>query len=196
MTKNYEGLQHIFLVAMPQLEDPQFSQSVIYLWEYNEQGAMGIVINKPLDVRLGELLQQLDIPLNDPEMEQLPILRGGPVAADQGFIIRRQHKQLSHHENPVVEITVSSSKQELMAIANGEYPGDALIALGCAGWAPGQLDTELANNDWLILPFSEFTLFGEEGEQDEDVDAFSKWYMAAARAGIDMNRMSSDVGHA
>lgn len=193
MTKNYDGLQHVFLIAMPQLQDPQFSQSVIYLWEYNAQGAMGIIINQPLDVRLGELLQQLDIPLHVPQIDQLPILRGGPVAADRGFIIRRRYKMLPDNVNPLVEITVSSSKEELVALANGEFSDDALVALGCAGWAAGQLDIELANNDWLIVPFSEYTLFGEEGDQDNQS---YKWHMAAARAGIDLTRMSLEAGHA
>ncbi|HVV67446.1 MAG TPA: YqgE/AlgH family protein [Gammaproteobacteria bacterium] len=191
---NYQSLQHVLLIAMPQLNDPVFSQSVVYLWEYNEKGATGIIINKPMDIRLGELLQQLDISPADPGINEYPVLRGGPVASDQGFIIRRQQKVVADEPYPLTEVIVSSAKQDLIALANGEGLGDALVALGCAGWGAGQLDRELVNNDWLIAPFSETTLFGDQdGEGDGSV---TKWHTAAARAGIDLNRLSTDVGHA
>lgn len=196
---NYNALQHVFLIAMPKLiDDPYFTQSVVYLWEYNEEGATGIIINKPLDSNLGELLRQLQIEVNDPQIEDYPVFRGGPIAADRGFIIRRRHKIDEQSGNSMVEITVSSSKEDLVDLANGKGLGDIIVALGCAGWGAGQLDQELANNDWLIVPFSEFTLFGLQSEDETDGgnDSVITWHNAAARAGIDLSRLSSDVGHA
>ncbi len=192
---NYESLQHIFLIAMPQLNDAFFFQSVVYLWEYNEQGASGIIINKPLDFRLGEVLKQLEIEIQDPRAHDYPVLQGGPVAADQGFIIRRHNYQPDDPPKTLVEITVSSSKQDLLDMAQGEGLGDALVALGCAGWGAGQLDRELANNDWLIAPFRQETLFGMLSA-DEPRTTAMKWHKAAASVGVDLSRLSSDVGHA
>ena len=191
---NYQSLQHVFLIAMPQLEDPFFTQSVVYLWEYNEQGAAGIVINKPLDMDLRQLLEQLDISSQDPRLEKRPVLRGGPVLPGQGFIIRRRASQDANAE-ATLEITVSSAKQDLVELSYGYGLDDSLVALGCAEWTPGQLDKELANNDWLIAPFSEATLF-EDPQVDSSRMAIVKWHTAAARAGIDLTRLSSDVGHA
>lgn len=191
----YTSLQHIFLISMPQLTDAQFSQSVIYLWEYNAQGAAGVIINKPMNIHLGELLQQLQIDVTEARVDHYPVLQGGPVAADQGFIIRRRYRHEPDARNPVVEITVSSSKQDLVELARGEGLGDSLVALGCAGWTAGQLDKELANNDWLVVPFNEEILFGTQFNAS-GVSFAEKWYHAAAIVGIDLNRLSSDVGHA
>jgi len=191
----YESLQHIFLISMPQLTDPRFSQSVIYLWEYNKDGAAGVIINKPMDIHLGELLQQLDIETTVPRVEDYPVLQGGPLATDQGFIIRRRYRHEADARNPVVEITVSSSKQDLIDLAGGEGLGDSLVALGCAGWSAGQLDREISNNDWLIAPFNEETLFGTQFK-GSGASASEKWYHAAAMVGIDFNLLSTDVGHA
>lgn len=191
---NYQSLQHVFLIAMPQLDDPFFAQSVVYLWEYNEQGAAGIVINKPLEMDLGQLLEQLDISPQDPRLEKRPVLRGGPVLPGQGFIIRRRATEDANAE-ALLEITVSSAKQDLMELAHGQGLEDSLVALGCAEWTPGQLDKELADNDWLVVPFSEATLF-EDLQVDSSMLGAVKWRAAAARAGIDLSRLSTDVGHA
>lgn len=194
---NYNSLQHIFLIAMPKLSDAFFFQSVVYLWEYNEKGASGIIINKPMSFHLGEILKQLDIKVEDPRAENYPVLRGGPVAIDQGFIIRRRHHEDDQDGKPAIEITVSSSKQDLTDMATGEGLGDCLVALGCSSWEPGQLDRELANNDWLIAPFDEHTLFGilsEEGGGEGIAGV--KWHDAAANLGIDLSRLSIEVGHA
>jgi putative transcriptional regulator len=195
---NYDSLQHIFLIAMPQLSDSFFFQSVVYLWEYNEQGASGVIVNKPLDFRLGEVLGQLAIPSTDPRAITYPVLRGGPVAMDQGFIIRRRHHKPKKQGKPMVEITVSSSKQDLIDMASGEGLGDCLVTLGCAGWEPGQLDRELVNNDWLVAPFNEDILFGILSQDTEGGEGVvnSKWFDAAANVGVDLSRLSTEVGHA
>lgn len=194
---SYTALQHVFLIAMPKLRDPLFAQSVVYLWEYNADGATGVIINRPMGICLGELLQQLDVTADDARVQNYPVLCGGPVMPEQGFIIRRHLAAEHPEEERWIEVTVSSSKHDLLELAHGEGLGDTLVTLGCADWAPGQLDRELANNDWLVVPFSEATLFGDGGDGDSDASFIQveKWHMAAARAGIDLNRLSSDVGH-
>lgn len=192
---DYQSLQHIFLIAMPSMDDPFFSQSVVYLWEYNEKGAAGIVINKPTNMNLGQLLEQLDIGTENSRAIHFPVLQGGPVLPGQGFIIRRWESKDSNDE-AIVEITVSSAKEDLIDLAEGKGLEDSLVALGCAEWQPGQLDQELIRNDWLIAPFKESTLFGDQKElmNGEMVPAL-KWYSAAASAGIDLKRLSTYVGH-
>jgi putative transcriptional regulator len=195
----YESLQHIFLIAMPQMPDPLFTQSVVYLWEYNENGAVGVIINKPLNIHLSDLLTQLDIPIVDPVAASFPILHGGPVAMDQGFVIRRQHRVEDGTGKQLVEVTVSSSKQDLVELANGNGLADTLITVGCSAWDAMQLDEEIARNDWLIAPFSEHTLFANDQEDTGEQGASKetgRWVNAAARAGIDLKRLSSDWGHA
>ena len=201
----YHALQHIFLIAMPRLADPLFCHSVVYLWEYNEKGASGIIINKPLDFTLGEVLQQLEITPEDPRANDYLVLQGGPVAREQGFIVRRRHHPPDESGKSTIDITVSSSKQDLINFANEELGdrengelGDCLIALGCAGWDAGQLDRELKNNDWLIAPFNETTLFDVLSTNNNGASASTlvKWYNAAARVGVDLSRLSSEVGHA
>jgi putative transcriptional regulator len=194
---NYESLQHIFLIAMPQMLDPDFTQSVVYIWEYDEHGATGVIVNKPMDARLGELLKQVNVKEMSWYAENYAILHGGPVAPDQAFIIRRQHHEMTDDEgNPLFEITISSARQDLIKLAITDWKHEAIVTLGCASWKPGQLDKELANNDWLVAPFSESTLFGSALEDMGNRSSVDVWYNAAARAGIDLKRLSTDAGHA
>lgn len=192
----YHSLQHVFLIAMPQLTDTFFSQSVIYLWEYNEQGATGIIINKPMNFQLGEVLKQLNIPVEDERANHCLVLQGGPVAIDQGFIIRRRHSTFDQEGKLTVEVTISSSKQDLINMAKGEGLNDCLVALGCTGWSAGQLDRELTKNNWLVVPFNETTLFGMLTENISPESTFLKWHDAAANAGVDLSRLIPDAGHA
>ncbi|MDF3054860.1 MAG: hypothetical protein K0Q74_767 [Gammaproteobacteria bacterium] len=194
---NYASLQNVFLIAMPQLSDSIFSQSVIYLWEYNEQGATGVIINKPTNVQLGELLREVDVKKMSWHAENYAVLCGGPVVPEQIFIIRRHHRGIKDPEgNMLYEITISSTRQELAKLAIDEWKDEAIITLGCASWLPGQLDKELANNDWLVAPFNDETLFGTALEDIGNRNSADAWYNAAARSGIDLKRLSRDVGHA
>lgn len=193
----YDSLQHVFLIAMPQMQDPLFVQSVVYLWEYNESGAVGVIINKPLNVYLSDMLTQLDIPVLDSAALKFPILHGGPVAIDQGFIIRRQHHVEEGTGKQLVEITVSSSKHDLLELANGHGLANTLVTVGCCAWGAKQLDQEMAGNNWLVAPFSEETLFaGLADDLECPVKTTDRWVKAAARAGINLERLSSDFGHA
>lgn len=196
---SYDSLQHVFLIAMPQMPDPMFAQAVVYLWEYTESGAVGVVINKPLNIHLSDLLAQLEIPAVAPRAANFPILHGGPVSMDQGFIIRRQHQLEEGTGKQLVEITVSSSKQDLLELADGHGLENAIVTVGCSAWDAKELDREIARNDWLIAPFSEHTLFASDSENSGEqgtIKATERWFNAAARAGIDLKRLSSDFGHA
>jgi putative transcriptional regulator len=174
------SIEHQLLLAMPSLNDPMFFQAVVYLCEYNPMGSMGIMINKPTDITLGEILRHLQIKVTDEKVDNYKVVRGGPLGKDQGFIIRR--KQDSS------EISLSSSKQDLSALAHGQGLDDTLVSLGYAAWNAGQLEQEIASNDWLVVPMDAKILF--------DVPFKLRWRQAAALIGVDFDKLSGDVGHA
>ena len=146
------NLTNQFLIAMPNLKDPNFEKTVTYICAHNEDGAMGIVINKPLDIDLGQIFDQMEIPINDPDAPNKTIFHGGPVHTDRGFILHHATKQWDSSIIVSEEICVTTSKDILEAIATGEGPDESLIALGYAGWASGQLEQELMDNAWLSGP--------------------------------------------
>jgi len=195
---NYDSLQHVFLIAMPHLKDPFFNQSVVYLWEYNEQGAKGVIINKPMKPHLGDLLRHLQIPIQDQRADDHPMLLGGPVAADQGFLVQRKRDINLDTGKTELRITVCSSKTDLLPLAEGEGLSDTLVVIGHAGWEAGQLDEELKSNDWLVAPFNENTLFStlEDQSVNETANTAYSWRDAAATMGINLNNLSIEVGHA
>lgn len=186
MAKNPIALTHHFLVAMPTLSDYNFSQAVIYLYEHTPEGALGMIINKPLHINLGNVLEHLDINYAKKEdLSQKPVLMGGPVGQEHGFIIFEKHLQLTKKDS---EIFISASKDMLREIADGKGPSNFLITLGYAGWNAGQLEKEIARNDWLIVPFNHDVLFKMPLE--------NRWKGAAASIGIDIHSLSNQVGHA
>jgi len=194
---NYNSLQHVFLIAMPQLKDPVFSQSVVYLWEYNAEGAKGVIVNKPIKSHLGDLLRHLDIPIQDKRADTHPMLQGGPVASDQGFLVQRKRDVDFETGKIELRIAICSSKDDLLPLAEGEGLSDTLVTIGYSQWEPGQLDAELKNNDWLVAPFNESTLFSilEEPTANETRAAYG-WRGAAATMGINLNNLSLEAGHA
>lgn len=191
---NSNYLKNHLLIAMPRLMDPNFHKSVTYIYEHNEEGALGIVINKPMRLTLGDVMRHLKISIQDPNIDQYPVLLGGPVAQEQGFIILpTQHYNFK--EEPIEEllaendeIVVSSSKSLLQTIAQGSGPQDLIISLGYSGWGAGQLEEEIANNSWLVAPFHLDILFKTPFEK--------RWHAAAASIGVDLNRLANDAGHA
>ena len=178
-----KSLVNHFLIAMPQLNDPHFKQAVVLVYEHNEAGAMGFIVNKPLNFNLGSVLQHLGIQEFVQEVEHHSVLMGGPLNQESGFILY-QEKDRKTAEN----ITLSSSKKALTEIAQGQGPQDFAILLGYSSWDAGQLETELANNDWLVAPFSMELVFETPIPQ--------RWYQAALLAGVNMEHMSDQVGHA
>ena len=161
MRMDAPDLTNHFLIAMPSLADPNFSRTVTYLCEHTAEGALGIVINRPTDIRLGELLAHLKLPSPPEEVARRPVFLGGPVQRDRGFVL---HRPLGRWESSLKiadDIALTTSKDILAAIARAEGPQDYLIALGYAGWGPGQLEAEMAENAWLSGPASADVIFGE-----------------------------------
>lgn len=181
-------LANQFLIAMPGLRDPNFSRTVTYVCEHTDQGAMGIVINRPLEIRLGEILEQLDIEVLDPGVRDQPIYLGGPVQTDRGFVLHSEGETYDATLNLAPNLCVTTSRDVLEAIAAGRGPASRLIALGYAGWGGGQLEQEMGTNAWLSGPADGDILFR--------VPAGRRWQAAAALLGVDLNLMSAEVGHA
>lgn len=182
------SLTNHFLIAMPSLADPNFSHTVTYICEHNEEGAMGVVINRPMDISLSEVLEQMEIEPSNNLDTSVSVNGGGPVHPEQGFVIHRPLGAWQSSLSVSDEVGLSTSRDILTAIAHGEGPSEYLIALGYAGWGPGQLEEELAQNAWLSGPVSMEILFGLPLEQ--------RWAAAAALLGVDLNLISSDFGHA
>lgn len=182
------SLKNHFLVAMPNLDDPLFFQAVVFLCEYNDQGAMGIIINKPMEINLGTILRHLEIPITDNKVDNFPVLKGGPVAKQQGFILFRDTISDSKEKDLEGEIIVSALKEDLIQLAQGQHVNDSLFSLGYAAWGAGQLEQELADNAWLLAPAHSSILF--------DIPFEQRWRHAAALIGVDLDRMSGEVGHA
>lgn len=182
------SLTNHFLIAMPGLQDPNFARTVTYVCEHTDQGAMGIVINRPTEVTLGELLSQLDIPTRLPTVRDTPVYQGGPVQTDRGFVLHTAGPSFDSTLNINSRISVTTSRDVLEAIASGEGPEQTLIALGYAGWGGGQLEQEMSANAWLSGPADDHIIFR--------LDAESRWLAAAKLLGVDMNLLSGEAGHA
>jgi putative transcriptional regulator len=177
------------LVAMPQMGDHRFQRTVIYLCAHNEEGAMGLVLNRLIDdLTLAELLQQLEIPNTVAISGDDRVHLGGPVEAGRGFVL---HSDEYREEGtlPVGDgVALTATLDILRAIGRGEGPHRSLLALGYAGWGPGQLDNELQQNGWLHVPADQDLVFGKELE--------SKWQRALAKLGVDLSMLSAAAGHA
>lgn len=177
-----------FLVAMPSLADPNFHQTVTYLCEHTAEGALGIVINRPLEIRLGEILQHLDVTAEDPDTADIPVYLGGPVQTDRGFVIHQPVKGWESTLRVTEQTGLTTSQDILRDMALGRGPGQALVALGYAGWGAGQLEQEIRDNSWLNVPADDDILFELPVEQ--------RWESAAGKLGIDLQLLSNDAGHA
>ena len=183
-----ESLSNHFLIAMPALEDPNFHHTTTYICEHDKDGALGVVINRPLDIQLGEILLHMDIRTDDIEIASQPVYMGGPVQNDRGFVL---HEPIGDWEATLKvtdDIGITSSRDILAAIASGEGPENAIITLGYAGWGAGQLEQELAANTWLSGPADRNIVFNTPSER--------RWLEAAALIGVDLHLISSEAGHA
>jgi putative transcriptional regulator len=184
-----EYLHNQFLVAMPSLADPNFSHSVTLICEHNERGALGLVINRPLDMRMSEVLDQLSLPTEDARLRSMPVLAGGPVQRDRGFVLHRPGPRNWESTMRVSDsLHVTTSRDVLAAMAKGEGPVPAAIALGYAGWEAGQLDEELLQNAWLTVPCDDSLVFELPFEQ--------RWHAAARLLGVELSRISTQAGRA
>ncbi len=177
-----------FLIAMPAMDDPNFAQTVTLVCEHSERGALGIVINRTLPMTLGEVFEQLSLDSTRSRVNDQPVLRGGPVQTERGFVL---HSPAGKYESSLPfsdRMHLTTSRDILDALAAGEGPDSAVIALGYAGWEAGQLEDEMARNAWLTVDADERVLFGTPIEQ--------RWSAAARLLGIELVSLSSDAGHA
>lgn len=182
------NLSHHFLIAMPAMADPFFAKSLTYVCEHNEQGALGIVVNRPITLTLKELFAQISLPLHASELEDVPVHFGGPVQTDRGFVLHepKGEWQSTLHINDKVGLT--TSKDILQAVGEGQGPQKLLVTLGYAGWSQGQLEEELSQNAWLTVAATEHILF--------DLPAEERLPAAMALLGVDYASLSEDAGHA
>jgi len=181
-------LNNQFLIAMPGMDDPNFAQTVTLVCEHSERGALGIIINRPLTMDLGEVFEQLGLDASQSHVSRQNVLLGGPVQTDRGFVL---HSPVGGFEStlPVSEkLHLTTSRDILDALASGQGPERAIVALGYAGWEAGQLEDEMARNAWLTVPVDENLLF--------DVPAEDRWQAAGRLLGINLLHLSSDAGHA
>ena len=181
-------LTNQFLIAMPSLADPNFFQTVTYVFSHNENGAMGIVINRPLNIDLGEIFSQMDLATNDADINNTPVYDGGPVKTDRGFIIHKPDARWQSSIRVSDKIEVTTSRDILEAISAGNGPKKSLIALGYAGWGAGQLEQEIMENCWLNTPSDTDIIFNAPAER--------RWEFAASLLGVDLQNLSAQIGHA
>jgi putative transcriptional regulator len=176
------------LVAMPQMSDPRFARTVVYLCAHSSDGAMGLVVNRLIDsLTFSSLLSQLGVEAEGGPAD-MPVHFGGPVESSRGFVL---HSSDYLQDSTLViddDIALTATIDVLKAIARGAGPRHRVLALGYAGWAPGQLDAEIQANGWLLVPADLDLVFG--GEND------AKWQRAIAKIGIDLSLLSSEAGHA
>jgi putative transcriptional regulator len=182
------SLTNQLLVAMPGLEDPQFAQTVTLICEHGDKGALGIVLNKPLTMKLSEVLAQMKLPAESETIAEQIVLSGGPVHQDRGFVLHRPGGSWESTHKISESIQVTTSRDVLAAMARGQGPENAFIALGYAQWDAGQLEQELKDNAWLTLPVNEAVLF--------DLPYEDRWSAAWRTLGVDVTSVAPHAGHA
>ena len=181
-------LKSQLLIAMPNLQDPNFARTVTFICEHGEHGAMGIVLNRPTDLHLTDVLQHMDIEGDFGRAGEQIVFLGGPVEEERGFVLHSHTEPWDSTLSVNDEVSITTSRDILEAMARGEGPERTLVALGYAGWGAGQLEDELRENAWLSGPADTSILF--------DLPAEKRWEAAAKLLGVDLNLLSSEAGHA
>ncbi len=187
ITQEQTFLVDHFLIAMPQLQDSYFANTVVYLWQHSAEGALGLVVNLPINMQLCDILEQLKIDDVRPADANQIVLSGGPVETEKGFILHDSPPRWPSSLRITDEITLTTSRDMLASIGRGEGPKNYLMTLGCSGWSAGQLEKELAQNSWFTCPASKDILFS--------TDFANKANMAAATLGFSMAQLTTDVGY-
>ncbi len=183
-----KNLNNCFLIAMPHIDDPNFYHSVSLICEHNEKGALGFTINRPIGILIEDIFSQMSIEFSHNQAAEKPVLSGGPVQIEQGFVI---HRNVGHWQSSLdldENIIITTSRDILTAIAKDEGPEDNIVLLGYSGWGAGQLEKEIEKNMWLISPVDPQILF--------DLPYEKRWEAAAKLIGIDINNLTNKIGHA
>ena len=177
-----------FLIAMPAMQDPNFKGTVTYVCEHNEDGALGVVVNRPTTLTMDTLFEQIEVVVSDLALSQRKVHFGGPVSVEHGFVLHRSHGSWNSSISVSDELSLTTSKDILEAVANGNGPREWLLTLGYAGWGAGQLEEEIAANAWLTVPADADLLFATPAEGLVDA--------AIKRLGISKFALSNLAGHA
>ena len=181
-------LTNQLLIAMPNLEDPNFEHSVALICDHNESGALGLILNKPLPMRMADIFQQLDIDLDTSGFHERYVLRGGPMQTDRGFVIHAAGGEWDSTLKVSDALHVTTSRDILAAMARGQGPKQAVVALGYAGWDGGQLEEEIRANAWLNAPVDLELVFEKPFE--------ARWNAAGRLLGVELARLSPLSGNA
>ena len=187
------NLTNQFLIAMPGMADERFAGSVVYLCEHNERGALGLVINKPIELKLTNLFEKVDLHLGREDLRESPVYFGGPVQTERGFVL---HERIEGDESPYhstlaipgADVEMTTSRDVLEALSSGAGPRRVLITLGYSGWGAGQLEDEISRNGWLTVAAQPAVIFDTPTEQRYD--------KALGLLGIDPRMLSQEAGHA
>ena len=186
------NLTNHFLIAMPGMAGDTFAGSVIYLCEHTEKGALGLVINKPIDIKLKNLFEKVELTLDRDDLADEPVFFGGPVQTERGFVLHERLSGDGNHYNSSLQIPggleMTTSKDVLEALSSGAGPKKVLVTLGYSGWAAGQLEEELRRNSWINVDAAPEIIFDTPVEQRYD--------RALSLLGIDPRMLSQEAGHA
>jgi len=187
-------LANQFLVAMPGMVDPNFSRSVIYLFEHTEKGAMGLVVNRPTELDLATLFDKIELKLEIAPLLEQPVYFGGPVQVERGFVLHESHPNPSYSSSLIIPggLTMTTSKDVLEAVAIGNGPRKFLMTLGYAGWSAGQLEEEITLNGWMNVPLSRQQMV----DIVFDTPSSQRYEKAMSHLGFDPSHLSGEAGHA
>lgn len=186
-------LTNQFLIAMPGMVDENFAGAVVYLCEHTERGALGLVINRPIDIKLKNLFEKVDLTLDRQDLAESPVYFGGPVQTERGFVLHERLNDEGGHYNSTLRIAsgaleMTTSKDVLEALAHGAGPKRVLVTLGYAGWSAGQLEDEIARNGWLNVAAEPEIIFNTPVEE--------RYERALQLLGVDPRMLSQEAGHA
>jgi putative transcriptional regulator len=181
------NLTNNFLIAMPGLADPFFARTVTYLCQHNEDGALGIIVNRPSELTLADIMAQMGVEVREEAIGQVPVYFGGPVQPERGFILHEPTRVWSSTLKVSESISLTTSRDILEALGKGKGPEKILVALGYAGWGKGQLEQEIVQNSWLHAPAEQSIIF--------DQPAANRWKAAAELMGVDISLLTAQAGH-
>lgn len=188
MDAHEHGFGNHLLIALPSLQDANFERSVTLICQHDGDGAMGVIVNRPSDYTIGEILRQMGVECGDDAIVQRPVLSGGPVHPERGFVLHDGDRGWDSSLEVGNGLYLTTSRDVLEAMARGEGPRRALVALGCAGWGAGQLEQELVDDSWLLVPNRDDVLF--------ELPLTQRWQAAAGSIGVDLVNHASHSGHA
>jgi putative transcriptional regulator len=182
------NLTHHFLIAMPAMADPYFSRTLTFICEHNEQGALGLVVNRPIDMTLAALFERLNLDAGPQPLQETPVYFGGPVQTDRGFVLHMPVGEWSSTLQVRSRIGLTTSRDILEAVSHGSGPERLLVTLGYSGWAAGQLEHEIVQNAWLTVEAQDGIIF--------DLPAEERLPAAMELLGVSYATLSDEAGHA